>query len=96
MKSTPVMGESSIVLTFKGISCPISKKLVQKRTRIKTINPQNNKTVTSALPIEDSLVVALKILLLAESPMILLLSMRLSSEVVSLISLFVFVHNRWL
>ena len=47
MKSTPVMGESSIVLTFKGISCPISKKLVQKRTRIKTINPQNNKTVTS-------------------------------------------------
>ena len=47
MKSTPVMGESSIVLTFKGISCPLSKKLVQKRTRIKTINPQNNKTVTS-------------------------------------------------
>ena len=47
MKATPVMGESSIVLTFKGITCPVSKKLVQKRTRIKTINPQNNKTVTS-------------------------------------------------
>ena len=47
MKGAPVMGEYSFVCGFKGVFSLISKKLVQKRTRIKTINPQNNTTVTS-------------------------------------------------